>query len=425
MSASPKPPSVVTPALLRAEIASGLSAAAGRHNFSNRRRRFDVGFSERRRSGAIRAFMAWSFALAVALPVSLIGFYYGWLAEDQYEVEARMILRVNKAVRPDQAGKLTGLPSIEMTRDTQVIAAYLESPAVVSALEAGPGLRKRIEGAQPDPIRPETWIEGDWIARLDPLASAEELQDHWTEISDVDIELPAGIIVFGLRAYGPEDARALASHSVAEAEELVRSLNARVWEQAVAKAEALFEQSAQRLASAQRRLAVARNEVGVLNAEAEAGALSELAASTRSEIIRLEQQYAAQSEHLAPEAARMQALTRRIGSLQAQLDAMSTERVGAVDGEANLAEVMARFSEIEVEQEIAERQFLAAAAKLEEVRQVSEARMMYLDVFVEPALPEEPTYPHRGLWFAIWSGVCLIFWGVASGLFAIMRNHMA
>ncbi|GMG80818.1 hypothetical protein LNKW23_00300 [Paralimibaculum aggregatum] len=427
--ATPAPAAPVLPdgpAALRAHVAQGLSAAAGRHNFSNRRRRFDVGFSERRRAGAIRAFARAGFALLVALPMALAGVYYGWLAEDRYEVESRMILRVNQAARPDRLSGITGLPSIEMQRDTQVIAEYLGSAGLVAELAAREGLRARWTGPAADPLRPETWIAGDWVARLAPDAPAEDLHARWEALSGAEIELPAGIVVFRLQSFTPEGARDLSAAAIAAAEALVERLNARVWADAVAKAEALFRDAADRLAAAQARLAVARNEAGVLDTEAEAGALSALASSTRAELIRLEQDHAAQAQHLAPSSARLQALSRRIASLKAQLAALGRERVGAgaADGRS-LAEVMARFAEIEVEQELAERQFLAAAAKLEEVRQVAEARMMYLDVFVEPALPEEPSHPRRALWLGVILTACLALWGAAAGLFATIRNHMA
>ncbi len=417
---APRPPAE----RLRAEIAAGLSAAAGRHAFSHRRRRFDVGFSERRRRAAVRAFAVASFVLLVALPMALAGLYYGWLAEDQYETESRMILRVNEPARPDRIENATGLPSIEMTRDTQVVAAFLESPALVADLARGAGLRAAYEGPAADPLRPETWIAGDWPARLAPDASAEDLLAHWEAVTDVEIELPAGIVVFELRAFDPAEAERLAAAAVARAEARVRALNARVWEAAVGKAETLFAEAADRLATAEARLAEARDAAGVIDAEREAGVLSDLAAQSRAELARLRQTRAAQSRHLSPESPRMQALDRRIAALEGELGALSGNRVGGAGEGRPLAEVMARFSELEVEAEIAERQFLAAAAKLEETRQGAEAGMMYLDVFVAPARPEEPTHPDRALWLAVWAGGCLALWATACGLFATIRNHM-
>lgn len=412
-------------AAVQASIAEGLSAQAGRHAFSNRRRRFDIGFTERRRRAAVRRVAVLGFLLLVALPALLSGGYYGGLADDRFVSETRFLLRVNQAAQADRIGTVTGLPSIEMKRDTQVIAAFLESAALVEALTARAGLRQAYTGRQPELIKSETWLANDWPARLAPDAVAEDVLDYWMDRTSVDIELPAGIVVFGVAAFSAKEAQQLNAAALAEAEALVNTLNARVWAEAVEKAEGLFRGAAERLAVVQGRLAIARNEAGVFSVESESGMLSELAGETRSELIRLEQDRAAKAQHLSPSSAQMQALDRRIAALRDQLSALGSERVAADgDGEA-LADVMARFSAIEVEQELAERQFLAAARKLEQVRQVSESRMIYLDVFVEPTLPEDAVEPRRGFWFGVWVVAGLIAWGAVCGGFALMRNHMA
>ncbi len=427
MSAPPpvtQAPLAPAAAALRAQIAAGLSAAAGRHAFSNRRRRFDVGYSERLRRRAMYRFAMGSFVAVVAFPVLAALLYWGALAEDQYVAEARFLLRVNRAAAADRIGALTGLPAIEARRDTQVVAEFLESAALVAALEARAGLRDRYGGPAASFLRPETWLAGDWVARLAPDATAEDLLDHWEDMAAAEIELPAGIVHFEVAAFTAEDARALAAAGLAEAEALIARLNAAAWNEAVTTAETLFAGAADRLADVQARLALARNEAGILSAETEAGMLSGLAGETRAELIRLEQDYAAAAPHLDPGSARMQALERRIEALRTELSTLGTERV-ADEGDGGLAAVMARFSGLEVEQEMAERAFLSAAKKLEQVRQVAEARQMHLDIFVEPARPEAPTRPRRALAIGLTLGAALALWGAACGAFSLVRNHMA
>jgi capsule polysaccharide export protein KpsE/RkpR len=170
---------------------------------------------------------------------------------------------------------------------------------------------------------------------------------------------------------------------------------------------------------------VARNRAGIVDAGREAGVLSELDRETRAELIRLGQERAAAARHLGPDSARLQALDRRIGSLREQLATLGVERTAPNRPGGSLAEVMARFSEIEVEQQLAERRFLAAARELEEVRKVSQARMMYLDIFVPPDRPEEATRPRRALAAAAWSAGALVAWAALCGIAGLARRHMA
>jgi capsule polysaccharide export protein KpsE/RkpR len=80
---------------------------------------------------------------------------------------------------------------------------------------------------------------------------------------------------------------------------------------------------------------------------------------------------------------------------------------------------------LEAEAAVAGRQFLAAAERLETVRVLADAQSLYLHVFVEPGLAEEATLPRRAWWIAGVSGVGLALWGVAVGLFGLVRNHIA
>src|SRR6056297_3142602 len=296
-------------------IQAGLGAAAGRTGFSHRRRRFDTGLAERRERAAVRAFAATAFAMLVAAPMLVVALYLGRVAEDQYVAETRFLLRANEAEIPDRIDALTGIPAAEMARDTLVVAAFLESAAAVDALVRGAGLRERLAGPGADPWRPETWLASDWWARLSPHATAEDLHEHWERISGVDIDRRAGIVTLEVRAFAPEDAAALAEAALAGAEALVNDLNARQWSEAVAKAERVFADAADRLAVAQRDLAVARREAGVIDAEREAGAVSGLAADLRAELIRLQQTRAARARHLAEGSAQLEALDGRIETL--------------------------------------------------------------------------------------------------------------
>ncbi|MGF1502190.1 MAG: hypothetical protein ACFBSD_10270 [Paracoccaceae bacterium] len=361
------------------------------------------------------------------VPGILAAFYWGRIAEDQYVSEARFLLRLNEAEAVDRIGRLSGLPSIEMARDTQVIADYLHSAALVSNLTEGHGLRQAVSGPWPDLAAPETWIASDWPARLPTDASTEDLVEHWRAITDIELELPAGILVFELRAFTPEEAEALARASISAARALVLEMNARVWADATGKAEDLFAQAADSLAAIQAELAEARNAAGILDLETANSEIATLSGALSAELVGLEQDYAAKAQHLAPSSAQMRALRQRIETTRAQLGDLEREAVAPPSARAgeSLADVMARFAEIEVERDFAERQFLAAAEKLEQVRQASQAQMLYLDVFVEPTRPEEASYPNRAGSIAAVCVVALLVWISGIGLFTSIRNHIA
>lgn len=408
---------------VRTAVAAGLGAAAGRAGFRTRRRRFEVGYAERKDREAIGQAARVTFVMLVALPLSLVLLYYLWLAEDRFVSEARFLLRVNEAELVDGLGGLTGLPSIEMKRDTQVVASFLESAAIVAALERGVALTSRLAGAQPEIGRPETWVAGDWVARLDPDATAEERLAFWREIADVEIELPAGIVVLEVEAFTPTDAMEIALAALDETESLVNDLNRRAWTAAREKAEEIFRGAADRFADVQARLTVARNRAGLVDAGSEANMRTGLASRLRASLAELAQERAAKAPHLAPGSVQLGAIDRRMEALRRELARLRSAGT-YLDNAGNLADQMAVFSELEVEQELAERQFLAAARTLEMVREAERSERIYIDLFVPPTAAEDPTRPRRGISVALWLVVLVLLWAVVAGSYRSVRRHV-
>jgi capsular polysaccharide transport system permease protein len=406
----------------RGVVADRLAEAAATRRFVNRRRRFEAGFSDRRRAGAERLVTRLAFVLLVALPNVASLTYFGWVAADQYAAEARFILRPNKA-QAVMAGRLAG---VEIARDTQVVAEFLTSRALVDRLEATAGLRRRYL-AEPfrlrhliDPVSP------DRLAGLRPDDPVEDVARYWRRRADAEIAPRSGVVTFTVRAFSPEDARSLADAGLAEAEALVNAMNARIWGDAAVRAETLFAEAADRLAAAEGRLARVRDEAGIVAPGAAAAAAIGLTSAARAQLAALERDYAARAVELDPGSARLRALEREIAAARAQVAALEAELVGGGgDTSPSLARALERFAEAEVEREFAERSFLAAAAQLERTRQAAAAQSLYLDVFSPPALAEEALYARRLWWIGGVLAVSLAAWGAACGAFLLARNHMA
>ena len=407
----------------RGAIAEQLAQAAAARRFVNRRRRFEAGYSDRRRAAAERLFAVLSFVLLVALPNMAATAYFGWMAADQYVAEARFILRPNKA----QAAMAGSLAGVEIARDTQVVAAFLESRALVDTLEATVGLRARYLAAPFDPSHLLDPVTPDWLAGLAPDDPVEDVADYWDRMANAEIVPRSGVVTFTVRAFAPDDARTLAVAGLDAAEALVNGMNQRIWGDSVARAETLFAEAADRLAAAEGQLARVRDEAGLLEPGAAATAVIGLMAAARGNLDALERDYAARSVDLDPGSARMRALEREIEAARMQVAALEAELTGSgVETlSPTLADALERFSEAEVEREFAERSFLAAATQLERTRQAAAAQSLYLDIFSPPALAEDALYPKRLWWIGGILAASLALWGVARGAFALVRNHMA
>jgi capsular polysaccharide transport system permease protein len=63
---------------------------------------------------------------------SLSVIYYGFLASDQYQSEARFTVRsAMAALGKDQLAKVTGIPSAKIVQDTQIVTNYIHSREII------------------------------------------------------------------------------------------------------------------------------------------------------------------------------------------------------------------------------------------------------------------------------------------------------
>ncbi len=400
-------------------VARALAEAARRARFSTRGRRALAGggFYRRRDERLMRLLARIGFVVVVVLP-SLVGAaYFGLVASDQYVSEARFALRGGTAPKLDALGALTGFPSLQILQDTRIVVDYLESRAIVEALEAKIGIVGMFS-------RPEI----DAVSRLDPEAPIEKVLRYWKKMIDVGIELPAGIVVVSVRAYTPRDAAMIADAMLEASERLVNDINDRMRKDGLALTEVEIRRARDRLARARAAMEQARNEEGLLSAEKALDAQNMLIAAERSSLLRMQQDYEMQRRYLVEAAPQLRASRKRIEAEKdqiAQLESRLTRRPGGAGDTKVLSGTMNRLEHLDFERQVAEKSYAAALAANERARLASESQLLYINTFVRPMEPQQARYPKRLLAIGIIAVASLAAWGVSIGSLHFVRNHMA
>jgi capsular polysaccharide transport system permease protein len=330
-----------------------------------------------------------SFLVLAALPSLAFTLYFGLIAANQYVAEARFAVRSGSMAGVDALASLTGVPSMQVIQDTQIVTNYVESRALVEHLTENADLRDRYSVP-----------EADFYARLDPEKPIERIVKYWNAMSDVEIEMPGGIVVLTVRAFRPNDAVALANAVVEASEQLVNDMNDRARRDAVSNAEHELRLAADRLSNARATLETARNQERMIDAPSEAKKVDTLIAALRTQQLEFEQQYAVARKSVSDDAPQMKDLRSRIDATVRQIEQLQAELtarpVGAGVG-PTLAASMSRLSSLELERQIAQTQYTNAAAALERARLASLSKQIYLTTFVRPAAAEEARYPRRVL----------------------------
>jgi capsular polysaccharide transport system permease protein len=184
----------------------------------------------------------------------------------------------------------------------------------------------------------------------------------------------------------------------------------------------------QRLVHARTALERARNAEGLLDVGRTANAISDLLTKLKGDRLEIQQEYDTQLRNVSKDAPQMRALQSRLTAADTQIAELESKLTSVTAGQSQntaLSGQFTKFSELELEQQIAQRQYTAAFTGLETARIANERKMIYLNAFVRPSLPEEAKYPKRALSIFAVALISLVLWGALCGAVAGIRNYMA
>ncbi|MFZ5784770.1 MAG: hypothetical protein ACOY4R_31630 [Pseudomonadota bacterium] len=350
--------------------------------------------------------LRWALLL---LPSILATVYYGVVATNQYESEARFVVR--SAARPEMSGTLSFLVQLGLARsqdDSFIVQDFIGSRDAVQRLKARLPLR-RIYGHE----------GADFLSRYPSLIYGPEEEEFYKYLRNMVTVVHSertGISTLRVRAFDPADARTVAEALLQQSEELVNRLNARVQTDAIANSEAEVKTAQERLIEAQTRLTEFRNRELILDPGRSAVALADLIARLSAELGSVQAQIAETKSGLV-NSPQLGTLQRKAAALESQI-AEERRRVG--DDREGLATRIAAYERLQLEREFARRMLGSSEAELARAKSEAARQMLYLERVVEPNSIDYPTQPRRArLAITILAAnilLILVGWLIYSGL---------
>jgi capsular polysaccharide transport system permease protein len=346
-----------------------------------------------RQFSAARSRWPWIAGLigGYVLPTLLVVGYLSFWMSSQYTSEARFAVRGGERVSADLLSSLTGLSSFTQAQDTLIVVNYVKSRAIVDQLEQTIGLRGVYSRR-----------EIDWLSRFNDKDSVEDLVKYWRWKISTDVESPSGIITIRVSAFSPADAQKVANAVVSLSEQLINTMSSRARRDALEETESELTRAEQRLSKARGALHDLRNAQSTLDPRRTAEGINKLIGELRLERARLEEEAnSAKRSQIAESAPQMQVLRTRIQVVSDQIVDLEHQMTSASgDPPGTVSSKITRFDELELERQIAEKQYTLAVAAFERARVNAERQKMYLTTFVVPLLPEESQWPKR-FWFSL------------------------
>lgn len=402
-------------------MASSLSSYSRQLTMSNRSRRNlyrIAGLSPTAWDRLFSVLMTLAFLICFLIPFVGAAVYFSTIATPQYESETRFVIRsAAPLLTRDRFSSATAEPEAKIVQDTQIVVNYLATPEIVARLDQEVGLHA-VYGEE----------DVDYLSRLAPDASREDLLDYWETRHEAEVNPKSGIVELTVAAFSPEEALLVLNAVLGFAEDRVNRLNAGIWDSLRQSAEQDVEMASQVLETQRLRLQEIQDQTGVFSVDLEAEGLSEIRRQVDSEIAQLKSEREALSATLAPNAPALRRLDRRIKARERQSADLRARGAGGAERDKKARETLSeqarKFEAAQLEIEIAETRFRDAVDELEKVKLVSSLQLVYLDRFTEPTLAEDSTRPNVPLAIFLSLLAALAAWGVVGGGLFILREKL-
>lgn len=357
------------------------------------------------------------FVLCVGGTAAFTALYLWQFAADRYGSRTAFSIRSNESTAPLEIfGSITQLGTSSAQMDGEILYDFIQSQQMLDAVRARVDL-ERIYNARPE----------DPLFTLGTEEPVEELLDHWALMTDVAIDPATGILSVETRAFSAEDARAIARAVLRSSADLVNEISEAARNDAVRFAALELEDAEERLRQIRTKLRAFRDleqEVDpTLNAQAALGLVATLEEDRARTQVQLDQLKGI----LDGQAPRVQALRRRIATLDARIAEERTRLgTGAQSQDANarpLADVVGEYEELVVDREFAEQAYTLAMATYEQAQAEARRRNRYLAVHIRPTLSDEAEYPDRIVWLLSVTGLAFALWAIGLLVLANMRER--
>jgi capsular polysaccharide transport system permease protein len=326
------------------------------------------------------------------LPTLLSVVYFYIMASDQYESEAKFVVR--SAQRPDSTGGLSFLVQLGLQRsqdDSFVVQDFMTSRDAVRELQQRLPLRAMFKTNALDIIA--------GYPSLFYGPREERFYKYFQNMVSVVHTDKTGITTLQVRAFSAKDALEIGETLLQLGEGLVNRLNERLFRDGVGRAEAEVTKAEKRVIAAQTALTDFRNKELLIDPTRNAVALADLIARLSTELASTRAQIAEMKMSSAG-SPQLPVLERKATALEEQI---ASERARVTRGSDGLAERIAIYERLTLEREFANKLLNTNEADLVRARAELAKQLLYIEKVVEPHLADYSTQPKR------WSSVLTVF----------------
>ncbi|MCK8132651.1 lipopolysaccharide biosynthesis protein [Pseudoalteromonas sp. 2CM28B] len=364
--------------------------------------------------------------LLLILPFVLFAFYQLVWAAPRYESRAQLIIQQpdGMATMDPSMAILSGLGvSSSSTADTEIAKAYIHSEDMLNYLQAHSNIKQHYyEG-------------GDIFSRLSANASIEDLLKYYQDHTTIEIDENSGVIKILVQGFTPEFAKQLTQTIVNRAEWYINSIGHQLADAQLKFIKTEHTKVEQRLRNAQSKILAFQQKNNLLDPEAEGAALQQITYGLESEIATKSAQLKGLRSTMTEKAPQVVMLEAELSALKIQLE-LERERLSQQQGTGSnsatakpvntndtaVSEVLAQFSDLKIELELAIKGYTASEVSLDKARIEAYRQLKYLIVVEAPTLPQDNQYPKTLYNILLFAVLQLMLFGIGKIILATVKE---
>lgn len=355
--------------------------------------------------------LAASALLVIGLPTILAILYYGFMATSQYVTTFQFAVRgPSQAAGRTMSTAMTGTTA--MSPDAFVVTDYINSPQAISDVEQRMDLRS---------IFAKPGI--DFWSRLPQHdVSAEDMKAYWASMVWAHFDIVSGNVSVSVKAFTPQDSLALAEALVATSDEMFRRLNHQAQEDIVRLADDNLNRAQQQLVATREQLLSFREKSGLVDADKEALAGTQIVDELRKQLAGLQAQHAS-IRSVSPNSPLLTSLNSQIAALEGKIRQES--QLGASQVRPITPEALRGFQSLDAERQFAEKIYAEALSLRSQAYVMAQNQQSYLALFVKPKLAQISLYPERVRSILVVVLAACAAWFVGMLIVYAVRDHLA
>ena len=359
------------------------------------------------------------FVLLV-VPFVLFAFYQLALAAPRYESRAQLIIQ-----QPD--GMSTMDPSMALlsglgvggssTADSEIAKAYIHSQDMLNYLQQHSNLKAHYQQ------------HGDIFTGLSSDASSEDLLNYYIDHTTIEIDEDSGVLKILAQGFTPEFANNLTKIIVSRAEWYINSIGHQLAEAQLQFIRLEHAKVEQRLRDAQKNILAFQQKNNLLDPEAEGLALQQITYGLEGQIATKSAQLKGLRSTMTDRAPQVVMLEAELNALKTQLE-LERERLSQQGSEPTntttnnraVSQVLAQFSDLKIELELALKGYTASEVSLDKARIEAYRQLKYLVVVETATLPQDNKYPNSLYNILLFAVLQLMLFGIGKIILATAKE---